>query len=117
MRHGRLRCTRHVLECAGRCRRQPVPAAPAGLTAVKVAKRSIGLTWTNGAIAQTGVRIERCAGSGCTSFAEIATVPGTPVAFKDAALAARTNYTYRVRAYNESGNSKYSNTASARTGR
>ena len=95
----------------------PVPATPAGLTATRVAKRSIGLTWTNGTIKQTGVRIERCAGPGCTNFVEVATAPGTAAAFTDAGLAARTTYSYRVRAYNDSGNSNYSNTASARTGR
>lgn len=95
----------------------PVPATPAGLTATKVAKRSIGLAWTNGTIKQTGVRIERCAGTGCTNFVAIATVAGTAAAFTDAGLAARTTYSYRVRAYNDSGNSNYSNIASARTGR
>jgi hypothetical protein len=94
-----------------------VPAAPAGLSASRVAKRSIRLTWTNGTIAQSGVHIERCAGAGCTNFVEIATSPGGAAAFTDSGLAARTTYRYRARAYNDSGNSNYSNTTSARTGR
>lgn len=94
-----------------------IPDAPAGLGAARVARRSIRLTWTNGTISQNGIRIERCAGSGCTTFAEIATVTGTATTFTDSGLAARTTYRYRVRAYNDFGSSTYSNTASARTGR
>ena len=95
----------------------PVPGAPAGLTAARVARRSIGLTWTNGVIKQTGVRIERCAGSGCANFAEIATAAATSTAFTDTGLAGRTTYRYRVRAVNDAGMSPYSNVASAKTGR
>ena len=94
-----------------------VPAAPAALTATRVAKTSIALAWTNGTIAQTGVRIERCAGSGCTNFAQIASGAGALSSFTDTGLAARTTYRYRVRAVNDAGVSPYSNVASAKTGR
>jgi hypothetical protein len=94
-----------------------VPTAPAALSATRVAKRSIALAWTNGTIAQTGVRVERCTGSGCTNFAQIASGAGTLNSFTDTGLAARTTYRYRVRAVNDAGTSPYSNIASAKTGR
>ena len=93
----------------------PPPAAPTSLTAIALTKTSIGLKWTNGTTAQTEVRIERCTGSGCTNFAQVAAVAGTATAFTDKSLAARTTYRYRVRAHNALGDSPYSNTTSART--
>ena len=91
------------------------PQAPAALTAVASARKSIALRWTNGTIAQTAVEFERCTGSGCTNFARVASVAGTATTFTDRLLALRTTYTYRVRAVNEAGTSSYSNTASAVT--
>lgn len=42
---------------------------------------------------------------------------GTATTYTDTGLAARTTYTYRVRANDAIGDSAYSNTASARTKR
>ena len=92
-----------------------VPQAPTALSAAAIAGRSIELRWVNGAISQSAVLIERCAGAGCTNFAQITSIAGTATTFTDGALARRTTYTYRVRAMNEFGTSPYSNTASART--
>jgi PKD repeat protein len=92
-------------------------AAPRDLTATALTRSSIGLRWTNGTTDQTEVRIERCTGSSCTSFAQVAALAGTATTFTDTGLAARTTYTYRVRAHNALGDSPYSNTASARTRR
>jgi len=94
-----------------------LPSAPAGLTAAALSRSSIRLRWTNSTSNQTDVRIERCAGSGCTRFAQVATVAGSATTFTDSGLASRTTYTYRVRAHNAAGDSPYSNTASARTTR
>jgi hypothetical protein len=53
--------------------------------------------------------IERCAGAGCTSFAQIAT--STTTAYSDTGLSAG-SYSYRVRATDRAGNlSSYSNVA------
>jgi hypothetical protein len=93
------------------------PTAPTALTAAGTGAKSIGLSWTNGTVTQTAVRIERCTGSGCTNFAQVASVAGTASTYTDGRLATRTTYTYRVRAVNEVGTSPYSNTATARTGR
>ena len=93
----------------------PSVAAPKNLTAAALTRSSIGLKWTNGSTDQTEVRIERCNGSNCTNFAQVAVVAGTATAFTDSGLSNRTTYRYRVRAHNALGDSAYSNIASART--
>ena len=93
------------------------PAAPTGLNATALTRSSIRLTWTNGAPAQTEVRIERCRGLGCTDFSPLAAVAGSATAFTDTGLAAQTLYRYRVRAHGPLGDSPYSNPAGARTKR
>ena len=45
----------------------------------------------------TGYRIERCAGTGCSNFAQIATTTGA-TAYTNTGLTAGTSYRYRVRA-------------------
>ena len=93
----------------------PAPAAPKSLTAVALTSSSIGLTWINGATAQSSVTIERCTGTGCTNFVQVAALPGPATTFTNNGLARKTTYRYRVRASNAAGDSPYSNTASART--
>jgi hypothetical protein len=93
------------------------PAAPVGLSATALTRSSIRLNWTNGTPSQTEVRVERCSGLGCTTFAKVATLPGTATTFTDNGLAAWTTYRYRVRALSATGDSPYSNIASARTKR
>ena len=88
---------------------------PGNLTATALTSSSIHLSWTNGGANQTGVRIERCKGSGCTNFIQIALVAGTATIYTDSGLAANTTYRYRARAYNSAGNSEYSNIVGART--
>lgn len=92
-----------------------IPATPTNLTAMALSRSSIGLTWTNGSTNQTEVKIERCQGSTCIGFTQIAAVAGTATSFNDSGLAANTFYRYRVRASNSSGNSPYSNIVGTRT--
>jgi serine protease len=93
----------------------PVPAAPANLAATAASSSQISLTWTDASNNETGFRIERCQGAGCSSFTQIATVGAGVQTYSNTGLAASTSYGYRVRAYNANGNSGYSNTASATT--
>lgn len=93
------------------------PAAPSGLTATAVSTSQINLAWTDNAGNETGFRIERCQGQGCTSFTQIAQVGANVRSFSNTGLSRNTRYRYRVRAYNAAGNSAYSNTANARTRR
>ena len=92
-----------------------LPAPPTGLTAVAASSSRIDLAWTDAASNETGFRIERCTGAGCTSFVEIATVGADVTTYPNTGLAAGTSYSYRVRAYNAGGSSAYSNTATATT--
>jgi pectate lyase len=90
-----------------------LPAAPTGLSATAVSNSQINLAWTDNASNETGYRIERS--SDGTNFSEIATTGAGVVSYANTGLTASTAYSYRVRAYNGTGNSGYSNTASATT--
>jgi chitodextrinase len=92
------------------------PTAPTNLTATATLATQINLSWTASTdnVAVTGYKVERCAGAGCASFAQIA----TPVSagFNDSGLSASTAYSYRVRAVDAAGNnSAYSNVFSDTT--
>jgi predicted secreted protein len=91
------------------------PAAPTNLAATPVSSSQINLTWTDNANNETGFKIERCTGAGCTNFAQIATVGANVTSYANAGLAAATSYSYRVRASSGVGDSDYSNTVSATT--
>jgi carboxypeptidase T len=94
-----------------------LPAAPTNLTATAVSRSQINLAWTDNATSESGFKIERCKGSTCTNFAQIATVGTNVTTYASTGLSRNTAYRYRVRAYNASGNSAYSNIASATTSR
>jgi chitodextrinase len=92
------------------------PSAPTNLSATAASSTQINLSWTASTdnVGVTGYRVERCQGSGCSSFAQIGSPAGT--SFNDSGLLASTAYSYRVRATDAAGNlSGYSNTASATT--
>ena len=92
-----------------------VPSAPSVLIATPRSSSQIDLSWVDGSSNEDGFKIERCAGPGCTSFAQVATVGANVTMWSNTALAASTSYSYRVRAYNTAGDSGYSNTASGTT--
>jgi hypothetical protein len=75
------------------------------------------LNWIDNSSDETGFKIERCAGTGCTNFAQIATGSADATSFSNIGLAKSKSYSYRVRAYNAAGNSTYSNVATAKTPR
>ena len=92
------------------------PTAPSGLTAAAYSGSEILLTWTASTdnVGVTGYQIERCLGSSCTTFAQIATPTATTLL--DSGLSMSTTYTYRVRAVDAAGNpSDYSSTVSGTT--
>ena len=93
------------------------PAAPTNVVATASGSGNIMVTWTAATdnVGVTGYRIERCQGSGCTTFAQIASPAGT--SYSDGGLSASTTYRYRVRATDAAGNlSAYSAIATATTG-
>jgi hypothetical protein len=73
------------------------------------------LSWRDNASDEDGFRVERCKGSGCTNFTQIALVGAGAVTYTDGGLSHNTFYSYRVRAFNGAGNSAFSNTATVRT--
>lgn len=93
----------------------PPPAAPSNLTATAVSKTQINLAWTDRSNDETGFKIERCQGSGCTNFVQVATTGANATSFSNTGLSRNTWYSYRIRAYNASGDSGYSNTATVKT--
>jgi hypothetical protein len=95
----------------------PVPAAPSNLTANAGNATTVLLSWTDNSNNEDGFRIERCTNNNCTNFVQIAQAGPNTVNFVNGGLARNTRYRYRVRAFNASGNSAYSNIADVRTPR
>lgn len=94
------------------------PTAPGTLIATATSPSRIDLGWTAATdnVGVTLYRVERCQGSGCTTFAPVGTAPGTATTYGDTGLAVNTSYRYRVRANDAAGNlGPYSNTAQAIT--
>ncbi|MCG3111122.1 MAG: fibronectin type III domain-containing protein [Candidatus Manganitrophus sp. SB1] len=92
------------------------PTAPTNLTAATVGETQINLSWTASTdnVGLAGYRVERCQGSNCTNFAEIA--QPTATTFNDPGRSAGTLYSYRVRAIDTANNfSGFSNIATAAT--
>jgi hypothetical protein len=90
------------------------PAAPSGLAATAVAFDQIDLAWTDNASNESGYAIERSP-NGSTGWQQIDAVGADVGTFHDGELTNVTRYYYRVRAYNASGESGYSNIVYART--
>jgi hypothetical protein len=88
------------------------PSAPTNLTATAISSGEIVLEWTDTSPNESGFMIERASGGG--GFTEIASVPADSTGFTNL-VAPDTTYDYRVRAYNLSGESAYSNTDTAAT--
>ncbi|HEX9263034.1 MAG TPA: fibronectin type III domain-containing protein, partial [Candidatus Binatia bacterium] len=75
------------------------------------------LAWTDNASNEAGFKIERCSGANCTNFSQIATAGVNVRNYSNTGVKRNTTYQYRVRAFNSSGNSSYSNTGGATTPR
>jgi peptidyl-Asp metalloendopeptidase len=86
-------------------------AAPSNLTATAVGSRRIALSWSDNSAVESGFKIERSING--KPFSQIAIVGANVTTFSHNGLRRGRTFTYRVRAYNSSGNSAYSNTASA----
>jgi chitodextrinase len=92
------------------------PTAPSSLAASAVSSTQINLSWTASTdnVGVTGYLLERCQGTGCATFVQVALV--TTTTYNDTGLSNPVSYSYRVRAKDAAGNlSSYSNTATAAT--
>src|SRR5205085_5642607 len=74
------------------------PSAPSRLTATSAGGTQINLAWTASTdnVAVTGYQVERCQGTGCSSFVQIAAP--TTASYSDTGLTSGAAYSYRVRA-------------------
>jgi hypothetical protein len=90
------------------------PAAPSGLSATAASSSQINLAWTDNSSNETGFKIERKTGASGT-WSQITTTAAGVTSYSNTGLAASTQYYYRVRATNATGDSAYSNEANATT--
>jgi len=96
----------------------PLPdGPPSHLVARAEGPTLINLSWTNNTGDATGFKIERCQGTGCSNFTEVATVTAEVTSYQDTGLAPSMSYSYRVQAYNTALKSAYSNIVSFNTAR
>jgi hypothetical protein len=87
-----------------------LPSAPADLVAVAVGGFEVILAWTECGTGALGFRVERSTcNSPCSPFVEIGGVGEHVTAFCDGSVNPRTSYSYRVHAWNASGDSSPSN--------
>ncbi len=92
----------------------PPSEPPSGLGAEAASSSQINVSWTDHSSDESGFKIERKEESE-SNYTHIATVPADAESHSDTGLSAETAYTYRVRGFNSSGNSGYSDGASATT--
>ena len=89
------------------------PAAPSNLTATAVSSSRVNLTWTDNSTNESGFKLERSTDG--VNFSQIAIFVANTISFANSSLNASTTYYYRVRAYDGTNNSDYSNAASTTT--
>ena len=90
-------------------------SAPSGLSATASSSSEINLHWTDNSVSETAYVIERRDVTASTTFTGIATTSADVVSFNDSGLSGNTTYAYRVRAYDDTSYSAYSNESSATT--
>lgn len=92
------------------------PSAPQNLIAAAISPSQINLSWAASTdnVGVVGYKVERCEGSNCINFIQIAT--STTTNYSDTNLSSNTTYRYRVRAFDADNNtSPYSSIVSATT--
>lgn len=91
------------------------PGPPSSLAATVVSTSQIDLTWADTISNETTFRVDRCTGSTCTLFTEIASLPANTTSYQVTGLASGTTYRFRVRAVNAGGSSAASSIVTATT--
>ena len=90
------------------------PAAPGNLVAKAVSHRQINLSWTDNADNERGFIIEHSQNPD-SGWIVVDTTAQNQTFYSDTTLESNKTYFFRVRAYNDSGSSPFSNKASATT--
>ena len=91
------------------------PTAPSGLSAWVVSQTQTNLYWTDNSNVEDGFKIWRSP-NGATDWTQVGTVGVNDTTFSDTTVAFGSINYYRVNAYNESGDSAYSNIVRAIAG-
>jgi uncharacterized protein (TIGR02145 family) len=91
----------------------PIPAAPTNLSAVAESSSQINLSWTDNSGNEAGFKIERSLDS--IRWDVIATVEMNQTTFQNTGLVTSGPYFYRIRSFNDAGDSDPSNPAKATT--
>jgi formate-dependent nitrite reductase cytochrome c552 subunit len=92
-----------------------VPTAPSNLTVTGVTAVSIFLQWTDNSDNEQGFTVERALDNTFTSGLATFNTGPNATTFADSGLTKLTTYYYRVRAFNPTGPSGWSNVVSAKT--
>jgi hypothetical protein len=92
---------------------ETLPLSPSNLTAAAINSASISLSWTDNTDNELGFNIERSADG--TNWEQIGSTGSDVVTFTDTGLDPGMTFNYQVQAFNFSGVSGYSNSASATT--
>ncbi len=79
------------------------PATPTDLVATPISATRVDLTWTDVAVNDTAIVVERCTGASCTTFADIDTLPPDATSYSDLTVTVNLTYNYRLRAENAAG--------------
>ncbi len=89
------------------------PDAPTGLGATPASANSVALRWTNNAANETGFHLDRATDSNFTQNLITQTLPAAVSSYTDTAtgLAPGGTFYYRLRAFNDAGDSANSNVA------
>jgi fibronectin type 3 domain-containing protein len=90
-------------------------ATPGNLTVTNVAGNQINLQWKDNTTNESGYQIERSSDGGTTWTVLSSALSANSTTYYDARVAAGTSYSYRVRAFNATATSDYSNLANATT--
>jgi hypothetical protein len=86
-------------------------SAPTNLAATSVTATEVGLNWTDNSDDETNFHVERCQGSVCSNFAQLAETGANATTYQE--TPSPNTYNYRVRASRDGTFSAYSNTATA----
>ncbi len=91
-----------------------LPNVPNNLQATAPTRKQVALSWNDTSGNESGFKLERRTGANGT-FTEVASLGANVTSYTDSGLNDDTEYGYRIRAFNGSGVSDYSNIASAHT--
>ncbi len=89
--------------------------APTNLSAAVAPGSQVDLSWTDNSNNETGFAVEVAPGTACTAWSPLGTTGSNVATFRHWNTTVNTPYCYRVRATGSSGNSDWSNTATATT--